>query len=373
MTTPPDLPLNGTLVLDCTRMLPGGILARTLLDLGARVIKVEEPGGGDLLRATPPLVGGVGAGFAALYRGAQSLCLNLKDPPDAARLRTLAKHADVLAESFRPGTMERWDLGYHRLASGNPALVVCSMSSFGASGPHSHEVGHDLNFAALTGALGPSREPCPLPVPLADVGGGLLAASAVLAALLRRARTGRGAFLDQPLAPAPLPFLLWPMAEAAAGGAGLWDRLSAGALPAYRCYRCADGRSVALCALEPKFWTGFLDLVGLPELAGAGLEFGPEGRAAAKRVQEAMGREPSAHWLEMAGERALPLSAVNSLEEAAAAASPIAPFFEATPSPGGGSLRTPGPLVTSLGATPPAPAPALGEHTDAILREFGLS
>ena len=373
MKTPSSLPLDGTLVLDCTRMLPGGVLARVLLDLGARVIKVEEPDGGDLLRATPPLVNGIGAGFAALYRGAQSVCLNLKDPADAARLRALARHADVLAESFRPGTMERWGVGYHRLASGNPALVVCCMSSFGASGPHSRGVGHDLNFAALAGALAPSREPRPLPVPLADVGGGLLAASAVLAALLRRARTGRGAFVDQPLALAPLPFLLWPMAEAAAGGGGLWERLSAGVLPAYRCYRCADGRSVALCALEPKFWTGFLDLVGLPDLAGAGLDPGPEGRAAAERVGEALGREPSAHWLDKAIERALPLSAVNSLDEAASGASPVAPFFEATPAPGGGSIRAPGPLLTSLGATPPSPAPALGEHTGAILREFGLS
>ena len=365
------LPLDGTLVLDCTRMLPGGVLARMLLDLGARVIKVEGAGG-DLLRSTPPLVGGVGAGFAVLYRGAQSLCLDLRREEDGARLRALAKHADVLAESFRPGTLEAWGLGYDRLSAANPALVVCSMSSFGAHAD-ARRVGHDLNFAALAGALAPQAEPRPLPVPLADVGGGLLACSAVLAALLRRARTGRGALLDQPLAVAPLPFLLWPMADAAAGGGGLWERLSAGLLPAYRLYRCADGGSAALCALEPKFWSAFVEMLGLPELAGAGLDAGPEGGAAARRVEAAMARKPLAYWLDEAHRLGLPLSPAGGLEEAAETGSPLAPFFEATPAPGGASLRAPGPAIPSLSATPSTPAPALGEHTDAILREFGLA
>ena len=370
--TDASLPLAGTLVLDCTRMLPGGVLMRMLLDLGARVIKVEEPGGGDPMRAAPPLIHGTGAGFASLFRGAQSLCLDLKKEEDASRLAALAKHADVLAESFRPDTMKAWGLGYDRLAAANPALVVCSLSGFGAEGPQSRGVGHDLNFAALAGALGSSPEPRPLPVPLADVAAGLLASSAVLAALLQRGRTGRGAFLDQPLSAAPLPFLLWPVAEAAAGGGGLWDHLSRGSLPAYRLYRCADGRSAALCALEPKFWAAFLDMVHLPELSGLGLDPGPEGRAAAECIQQAMASKPLAHWVDEAGARALPLSPVASLAEAASPASPLAPYMEATPAPGGGTLRSPGPAVPSLGTTPATPAPALGQHTKDILREFGL-
>ncbi|MFZ5785471.1 MAG: CoA transferase, partial [Acidobacteriota bacterium] len=126
------LPLDGVNVLDLTRMLPGAVLARTLIDLGASLTKIEDPGVGDPYRHVPPVVGGTGAGFAVCYRGARSAALDLASSAGAAALLRLSRHADVLVESFRPGTLEAWGLGHQRLTATNPALVVCSLSSFGA-------------------------------------------------------------------------------------------------------------------------------------------------------------------------------------------------------------------------------------------------
>ena len=124
MTREVELPLEGVLVLDLSRMLPGAVLARQLLDLGARLIKIEEPGIGDPMRMVPPQVGGIGVGFAIFFRGAESVSLDLRKREDAKRLRCLATHADVLYESFRPGTLEKWNLGWEDLQPENPLSLI---------------------------------------------------------------------------------------------------------------------------------------------------------------------------------------------------------------------------------------------------------
>jgi len=222
----PDLPLDGLLVLDCSRMLPGAVLARQMLDLGARLIKVEHPSGGDPMRQVPPQVDGIGAAFAALYPGAESLALDLQVADDAALFEEVLRGADVLVETFRPGTLARWGFGAERCLEMNPKLVYCSMSSWGARGAAAGRVGHDLNFVASTGLLelvGSTGIPA---VQMADVGAALLASSAILAALLRRERTGRGAVIDQPLVSGAAPLLAWAWADQAAGGGALHTLLS---------------------------------------------------------------------------------------------------------------------------------------------------
>ena len=161
-------PLAGITVLDVSRMLPGAVLARSLVDLGARLIKIEDPRVGDLMRLAPPLVGGVGVGYCIYYRGAESVGLDLREPAGVAALRLLASRADVLIESFRPGTMARYGLPIEQLRADNPGLVVCSLPGFIGGA----EVGHDLNFTALTGLL---RQVTPHGIPalqLADVTAG---------------------------------------------------------------------------------------------------------------------------------------------------------------------------------------------------------
>ncbi|NOZ78965.1 MAG: CoA transferase [Acidobacteria bacterium] len=365
-----ERPLDGIVVLDLSRMLPGAVLARQLLDLGARVVKVEEPAAGDPMRLVPPVVGGVGTGFAVFFRGAESVCLDLRREEDQARVARLAGRVDVVVESFRPGTLERWGLAPAKLIGANPRLVVCSLPAFPSAGVAADRVGHDLNFVASCGLLSLLPGHGVARIQIADFTAGLLAVSSIVAALLTRASTGRGGWIEQPLATAPLAWLGWPWADAAAGGLSGMQLLLGGRLPCYRLYRCGEDGEIAVGALEPKFWTGFVGMLGLDGLARHGMDPGEDGRRAAAEIERVLATQPRAYWLERARELGLPVSAVHTLEEARED-----PFYsepgilETIRTPGGETVEAPGPALAS-GVTPDRPAPALGEHTRAILREF---
>lgn len=369
----PDLPLAGHLVLDTSRMLPGAVLVRMLVDLGARVIKVEDPRMGDPMRAAMPVVDGIGAGFRAYFRGVESVGLDLRTPEGAAALRALAAKADVLIESFRPGTLDKWGLGPERLMGLNEGLVVCSLSGFGQAGPLAGHVAHDLNLVAVSGLL--SQLPPGFPkVQLADVTTGMLACSSVMAALLSRHRTGRGRHLDQPLALGPLPFLTWAWADRSAGdGPGLLETVLSGDSPCYKLYTCQDGVQVVLAAIEPKFWAMLTSALGLGEHAGYGLDLGPRGEAAAAAVQARLAERPAAEWAALAEQAGIPLSVAHDLETGMRE-----PYYaerqEVAPLPDGGVLRAPGPFMAGWdGAAGTAAAPRVGEHTEWVLREFGVT
>ncbi len=238
-------PLQGTRVLDLTRLIPGPYATLLLADLGADVVKIEDPALGDYLREISPGM------YAALNRGKRSACIDLKSPEGVAALRRLCATADVLVEGFRPGVLARLGLEF----SDFPRLVVCSISGFGQTGPWRDRAGHDIGYIALSGVLARCRT---LPgVQLADFfGGGQQAAIAVLAALLERVRTGRGRFLDVAMAEGALGFVL-PYVS------GSVEALL-GEHPCYRVYPCRDGRRLALGALEPKFWARFCAAVAQP-------------------------------------------------------------------------------------------------------------
>ena len=370
MTTDQLRPLEGMVVLDVSRLLPGGILARQLIDLGARLIKIEEPGTGDPMRMVPPLVGGVGIGFATLLRGAESVCLDLTGDEGQTRLRSLAREADVLVESFRPGTMPNWGLGYEAIAEINPRLVWCSLSSFGHGEAVRHRLAHDLNLIALTGALDAMGPEQPR-LQLADVGAGLLAASSILAALLRRERTGRGGRVDQPLLTGSLPFMTWRWAEAATGREQVVDLLLGGACPCYRIYPCAGGELMAVSALEPKFWLGFVSMLGLDDLGGSGFAMGDEADAVVCRIEETLALHSREHWLALGEKDGLPLSAVHTAGEAGRDRIFIdAGLVEELSVKDGDPVSGVGPWLPGVGRTPRRPAPALGEHTEAVLRKM---
>lgn len=372
MTARTSPPLDGLLVVDLSRMLPGAVLARQLIDLGARLIKVEEPGTGDPMRMVPPQIGGVGVGFAAFLRGAESVVLDLRRGEDAEVLRRLATRADVLVESFRPGTMAQWGIGWDALHGLNPELVWCSLSSFGSAPGLAERVAHDLNFSAMAGVLDLVGGRVPR-LQLADVSSGLLAASSILAALLARERGGGGRRIEQPLAAGPLPFLTWSWLERAAGAGGVLDTLLGGVCPCYRLYRCGDGAELSLAALEPKFWAAFVELIGAPELAGGAFALGAEGERVVAAVERALGAHPREHWLQLAEGHGLPMGPVHGLDEAMAEpAFAAAGLIEDTPLPGGGAVHCVGPWNLGLGATPDRPVPQLGEHTAAVLDELGV-
>ena len=190
-------PLDGVKVLDLTRLLPGPFCTMLLADLGADVVKIEEPSGGDPARHMAQGQADKGAVFLLVNRNKRSLALDLKTSDGRELLLRLVERADVLVESFRPGVMERLGLGYEAvLAKRNPRLVYATLSGWGQSGPYRDRAGHDLNYLAAAGILGYNVDdqgrPVPPAVQVADLGGGSLAAVAILAALWSRQQTGRG-------------------------------------------------------------------------------------------------------------------------------------------------------------------------------------
>ncbi len=366
-----DRPLDGVVVLDLSRMLPGAVVARQLVDLGARVIKVEEPGTGDPMRHVPPLAGGVGIGFGVFFRGVESVCLDLRREPDQERVARLASRVDVLVESFRPGTLARWGLAPARLIASNPRLIVCSLPAFPRDGDAGRRVGHDLNFVASSGLLSLFPGHGVPRVQMADFTAGLLAASRIVAALLQRTSTGQGCWIEQALATAPLVWLAWPWADAAVGGPSGMELLLGGRLPCYRIYRCGQDGEIAVGALEPKFWAGFVRMLGRDDLAPYAMDPGEDGRRTIVEIEGVLSTRPRAHWLARAEELALPVSAVRSLDEART--DPVYGLpgvLETIEMPGHEQLRAPRSIL-DVGGPPPRRVPALGEHTPAVLREFG--
>lgn len=265
------LPLDDLLVLDFSTLLPGPLASLFLSEAGARVIKIERPGGEDM-RGFPPRFGETAAPFAVLNRGKESVELDLKAPDALARLTPLIAKADILIEQFRPGVMERLGFGHEALKAINPRLIYCSISGYGQHGPRAQEAGHDINYQALGGLLGQSLkrgETPPLPPPLvADIAGGTMPAVLnILLALRQRDRTGQGCHLDIAMADAMPTFAWYGLAQGQVtgsfpdGGEGLLT----GASPRYGLYATADGWFLAVGAIETKFWQTFCEGIGLDE------------------------------------------------------------------------------------------------------------
>ncbi|MBN1313914.1 MAG: CoA transferase [Anaerolineales bacterium] len=268
----PDLaPLDGILVLDMTRLLPGGMCTLLLADMGADVIKVEEPEIGDHFRLHPPFRNGISIIHLLLNRDKRSLAVDLKHPDGKKLLLQLVEKAVVLVESFRPGVMERLELDYPVLRRINPRLVYCSISGFGQSSPHRDRPGHDLDYTALSGLLalsaGEKETPKPFGVPAADYTGAWSAAASILAALLACEKTGQGSYLDISLADSVFTCGHPAIAEYLGGMPPEEDHIPFwGGAPYYRAYRTAGNGTVTVSNYEPKFWRNFCLALNRPDL-----------------------------------------------------------------------------------------------------------
>jgi crotonobetainyl-CoA:carnitine CoA-transferase CaiB-like acyl-CoA transferase len=318
-------PLSGTLVVDLTRYLPGPFASRELLRYGARVVRLESPDG-DPLRTIAP------SWDAALNAGKESVVCDLKAEPELGR--GLCARADVVLEGFRPGVAERLGIGAGDLPD---TVVYCSLTGFG-SGAHAARAGHDLNYLGYAGVLADTAPALP-PVQIADLGAGALAAVAeILAALLERERTGRGARLEISMTHGAHHFAAHRL-----DGEPL-PRLLTGGLACYRIYETADGRHVTVAALEPRYFRRLCELLELPELVERQNDPAAQ-EEIAQRLSEAIARKPLAEWLQVLEGEDVAVGPVSTLEEAAA----------------------------DFGASSPAGcAPKLGEHTDAWRAELGL-
>ena len=318
-------PLAGALVAELTRYLPGAYAGRELLRLGARVVRVEAPSGDPMRHVAP-------AWDRALNAGKESVVCDLKADPGLAR--ALCARADVVLEGFRPGVAKRLGLGPADLPE---RVVYCSITGFGAEGPHAAYAGHDLNYLGWAGVLADTAPALP-PVQPADLAAGALQATVeVLAALLERERSGRGGHVVVSMAHGS-----HRLAAHRLGGDPL-PRFLTGGLACYRIYATADGRHLTVGALEPKFFARLCELIGRPELAGG--QFDPDGQEAlAAELAATFAAEPLSHWLDL-------------FEDEDVCAGPVATLAE-----GAAHFGEP-----STGA-----APGLGEHTQAWRGELGL-
>ena len=379
--------LDGLKVLDLTRLLPGGFCSLLLADFGADVIKVEDTGIGDYVRWSPPYYEGAedtakGALFLALNRGKRSIRVDLKTDQGKEVLLRLARDADVLLESFRPGVLDRLGVGYARLREVNPGLVYCAITGYGQDGPNRDRSGHDMNYLGLNGLLGLTGDAGGRPVQaagqIADLGGGaLMGAIGVLMALRERERSGQGQFVDCSMFDGALSWLALVAAEALAPGGRMLQRGQlplAGALTCYRPYACADGY-VTLGALEPKFWAAFCRGVGREDLIDHA--FDPPGSDTHTAVSEIFAARTRAA-----------VARVRIRERLLSGAGPRArggARIRASHRPRDGRrVRSTGAeqRVRLLGAPiklsrspadPTRPGPALGDHTDEVLAAAGYT
>jgi len=330
--------LEGTVVLDLTRLLPGAVATQQLADWGAEIIKIEQPGAGDYARSLNPGV------FARTNRGKKSVSLDLKHPRGRELLLSLARRADVLIEGNRPGVMARLHLSCEDLRAVNSRLIYVSLTGYGQDNAYAQLAGHDINYMALGGVLSMNLPVVP-GVQIADlVGGSMQAVTGILMALLARHRTGEGRYVDVSMYAGVKSLLTIPLSswrdtgrEPMAGKETLSGRYAC-----YNVYQAQDDRWLAVGALEPKFWAELCRCLGCEELIVR--QFEEPQNAVKQRVAAIFQTRPARHWFEQLGKSDCCVTLVRTVSEVAAE-------------------------LPDRAAPPP---PKLGEHTRPVLAGIGI-
>jgi crotonobetainyl-CoA:carnitine CoA-transferase CaiB-like acyl-CoA transferase len=371
--------LEGIRVVDLSRMLPGPYCSMMLADLGAEVIKVEEPKIGDPTRHSPPIVDGQSVPFAQVNRNKKSIALDLKQAEGRDIFLKLASTADCVLEQFRPGVVDRLGVSYSVISELNPRIVYCSLTGFGQNGPHRERSGHDLNYLALSGVLGLTTDERGKPVipgvQVADLAGGMIAGFAILAALVARDRTGRGQYIDVSMFDVMLSMLPIPAAHHFAGntiGVGGKYVLS-GAYPFYNVYETSDGKFMTLGALEPKFWANFCVKIGREDLVRRQFDSGELREKLFEEVREVFKSRTQTAWIELMRAADCCCEPVLSMSEAFEHAQTRA--REMIREPEHGKFKELGSAYKMSDTQPRgiSSTPALGEHTDELLASIGIS
>jgi len=379
-------PLVGMRVLELAQIMAGPTCGALLADLGADVIKVEKlPGGDDARGYREPRVNGVSAPYLILNRNKRGIALDLKRREGREILLRLVRHADVLVENFRRGTMEKLDLSYETLAAENPALIYCAITGFGRDGPFADKGGFDLiaqGFAGLMSITGErGRPPVKTGNPVSDINAGILASVGILAAYAHRLKTGRGQIVDTSLMEAALQQTYWHAASYFATGESPGPLGSAHILTApYQAFAASDGW-LNIGGANQANWERIADVLGHPEWRDdprfatntARMENLPALVAAMNRV---LSQKSRAEWLTLLDAAGVPAGPVNSLGEALTHPQTLARGMVVDlEHPQAGPTKALG-CPIHLSATPPRidrPAPLLGEHTRELLRECGYA
>jgi crotonobetainyl-CoA:carnitine CoA-transferase CaiB-like acyl-CoA transferase len=325
--------LDGVRVLDLTRLLPGAYASLLLADLGADVVKIEDPRGGDGMRSLP--TAGRRPYFELLNRNKRSVTLDLRSAEASAIFDALCAHADVVVDSFRPSTSRRLGVDAGALQARHPRLVCASISGFGQAGPYAERAAHDINYQALAGLLRPPHLPGPL---VGDIGAATDTAIRILAALVQRGRTGVGAVVDVSIHDAALAWSMFPETAELASAC-------------YNVYETADDEWLALGALEPKFWQGFCERIDRVDLVPLQHAQGAERERVVRDVRDVMRARTRGEWLARFADADVCLTTIYTPAEVASDPHVIAR----------GAMRR------------AAAAPALGADTDRVLEEAGIS
>ncbi len=311
-------PLLGLMVIDLTRHYPGPLATRLLAELGARVIKVEFEPHGDPIRQLPPFVDGVAPADMALNAGKESLRLDLAKAEDQALLGRMISAADILIEPFLPGYLDKLKIGYDWARALNERLIWVSLTGYGQSGPRAQEPGHDINYMGLTGMLdlnGTDR--ClPFPLQIADTAGGAyMALIAILSAVYERQQSQLGQFVDVSMVDGLLPLMSLQFAHLAAAPNARGQHPLAGQLACYNAYTCADGKSMALGALEAKFWQRFCQSVDKQEWIDRQYSTGLAQQSLKQEVTQLFLSKPQLFWVELGQQSSCCLTPVHALTE----------------------------------------------------------
>ena len=364
--------LDGIRVVDSTRLLPGGYCTMLLSDMGAEVIKVEQPGLGDYMRATPPTKDGRSPVHSTVNRNKKSIGIDLKSEGGKQVMRRLLRTADVFVEGFRPGAMSRLGFSFGSVKRMSPKIIYCSISAYGQEGALSSMPGHDINFQAMAGTLAysPGAE-VPL-LQLGDLSSGMYAALGILGALAGR----RGpVHIDVPIVASLLSWMVIPASAYLATGRPPKEghSLVFGSTPYYNLSETSDGKHMAVAAIEEGFWKNLLGELGIPEMAP--YRFGTrterdEVAAALKRRFAAKTRD---EWSKILMHRDTCATPVLTVEEALT--SEWAKSLNMLGDVSRGETVLNGPLRSrpAMGSRAFASAPALGETTDPLMKSLGYT
>ena len=378
--------LNSVRILDLTRLLPGGYTTQLLAELGADVIKIEDPNGGDYARSQAPKTEqGVSALFTAVNRGKRSIALDLKSEAGQKALYRLIESADVLFEGFRPGVTDRLSISYETVREYNPNLIYCSLSGYGQTGPYRDRPGHDLNYAGVAGLVDMTRHDTtqrpPVPGFLSvDLAAGLFAAFCIMSQLLMQTLTSAngGNYVDVSMTDVGYTFGQVATLDAMCGNNPRpGETALTGQYPCYEIYETADDQYVTLAAIEPKFWRAFCSVINREDLVSTHLSSDPVIREVLEaELRELFLTRTRAEWEETFKETDVPFGVVNTPAEtlvdphlSARDLTRTGPDGELIP-----HLAFPARIEGDCGPkTELIDCPSHGEHTDEILRELGYS
>jgi alpha-methylacyl-CoA racemase len=314
-------PLEGVRIIDFTRLLPGPMATMMLADMGADVIKVEDPDSPDYIRGFEPLIDGTSAFYYALNRNKRSLAINSLSTEGKSVLLGLIKTSDVLIEQYRPGVMKKLGLDYEMLRTVNPKLIYISITGYGQGSSLSQAAGHDINYIAIAGALGTTIDADGEPVipgfQLADIAGGSYATiSAVTAALYQREKTGLGGYIDIAMTDSVLPFIALPYAEYQANNTLRKGKFQlSGSQANYNTYKCSDGKYLALGSLEPKFWNAVCTKLDKPDWQDKILSNTETQLSIRKEMQSIFLKKTRDEWISFFAADDICLTPINELSE----------------------------------------------------------